>query len=192
MWKKNYTPWKNFEDTNCSTMFLLPMTGKLVSDFYPYGFVNTFIGDEERMEETYGKLLVLIHKTNSLYRQSYHSFVRKLNGCEDIYQIEKDLEYLVFPVKKEWHYVMNLFIEGKYSYFGKDYGEEFIPIIDKTTNRISLARKVLDKGEDAFKYVEHKYDISIPREQEAWSKPKPKNEIIRWKKLKQFPPIPNN
>ena len=188
MWKKKYTAWKRFENSNCTSMFLLPMINKTVIDFYHYGYVNTFIGDEERMEETYGKLLVLLNRSQSLYRQSYFSFTRKL-GCEDIYEVEKDLEYLVFPVEKQWRHIIPRFIKGEYSKFGVDYVNEFIPTIDKVTNRFSLARKIIEKDNDAFKYLEMKYDIQIPRNQEAWSKPNPKNEIIRCNNLNHFPPL---
>lgn len=177
-----YKIWKGPEDNNSSTLFLLPITNFQLGDFYSNGFVNTFLGDAEMEEETENKILVVLKPTNPTKLETLLSTRIRKNK---LYLFEYDVDdfvVLVFDVPKIWEPIISLFKQGKYSLFSEEYKEVYFPKISPITNRASLLHKILYRHEDAFRFLENKYDIIIPREQEAWSKPRCHEEIFRFKK----------
>lgn len=177
---RNYKTWRGPDDNNSSTLFLLPITNMQLGDFYSHNFINTFIGDDDLAEETKDKILVVIKPDNKIKLETFiENRVRK----NKLYLFEYDVDdylIIVFDVPVIWMPVLYLFKQGKYSQFPEEYKQAYFPKISPITKRESLIHKILYKHEDAFRFLEMKYDIVIPRHQEAWSKPRCHEEIFRF------------
>lgn len=177
-----YRPWKGPEDNNSSTIFLLPITNMQLGDFYSNGFVNTFLGDDMLPEETKDKLIVVMQPENTAKMEALMSTKIRTNKLflfeYDV--IEDGLVCAVFDVPIVWEAVLSLFKQGKYSMFPEEYKRIYFPRINPITKSESHNHKILYKEEAAFSWLENKYDIKIPRNQEAWSKPRCHQEIFRY------------
>lgn len=175
-----YDKWRGQEDNNSTTLFLLPMTNMQLGDFYSKGFVRAFLGDDEMPEETKDKILIVLKPENE---ERTEIFMRNRVRNNKLYLFEYDVDDLlviVFDVPRVWEEVITLFKTGQYSKFPDDYKRVYFPQISPVTNRESHMYKILYKKEDAFRFLETKYDIYIPRKQEAWSKPRCHEEIFRF------------
>jgi len=93
---------------------------------------------------------------------------------------EEGLVCVVFDIPSVWSRVVELFKQGKYSQFPEEYKRIYFPKINPLTGSTSHFYKIINKEEGAFLWLEQKYDLKIPREQEAWSKPRCHQEIFRY------------
>lgn len=172
--------WAGPNDSNCATLFLLPITNMQLGDFYSNGFVRTFLGDAELEEETEDKILVLMHP---ITKQGMEVLMDRKVRRNPLYLFEYDIEdyvSIVFDVPDIWKEVLQKFKLGQYSKFSQEYKTTYFPEISSVTKRESLLHKILYKKEEAYNFLETKYDIFIPRSQEAWSRPNCEKEILRY------------
>jgi hypothetical protein len=160
--------WK-LGDPNKSLNYVLPMLGINYKQFrdltFPKSqFVNVFVGDDSIGLEN---CILLLYKYSS--KEEFDKLDEELRQHPEFdhtYEPDKYHTMFVFNIPLKYIEDFGKFIDGKYSQFTEEYKKHILKF-----NESNLTEGVLYKRESEFKELEKKLGISIPRDQEASSKP---------------------
>jgi len=158
-----------------STLFLLPMIEEVLGAYYKsYGFKNLYLADHG-YECLYDYCVYGLYKPR--FTQQYISYETRLEEhplCVDVYDVgeQRGQVMFVFKIPDEFKNDYDLFKIGKYSQFSKKYKALF--------KKGSNIYKVLFKDPELKVYWEKVLNTKLPKENEVWDLPYPKDEIYRY------------
>lgn len=167
--------WK-IGDGNRSMTYMFPMIGDKLSQFYipessgPRGnFRNCFIDDLDN-NDVRDNILLLYKFSGTTQYLEFEELLKKHPLYKMMYEPDKFHTMYVFNLPKEHAKNYDLFIQGKYSQFSKEYKDKIQAFHGLKAD--SNIMDILYKREKAFLTAEERYGIKhIPRNQEAASIP---------------------
>ncbi len=158
-----------------STLFLLPMIEDVLGPYYKsYGFQNVYLSDHQ-YETIHENCLYVLYKPR--FTQAYIAYETKLEEhvlCTDIYDVgdKRGRVMFVFKIPSKFKNDFLLFKTGKYSKFSKEYKSLF--------KKGSNIHKVVWRSLELKSYWEKRLNTKLPKENEVWDLPYPKDEIYRY------------
>jgi hypothetical protein len=143
--------------------------------FKMHNFIEAYIHDNNR-DEIHDYCLYLRFKPNfeSDDYIAFQSEILRSGLILDMYLLGDEEIVFVAQIKKEFHSDMDKFLNGEYSKFSSKFKNRMCNPQD------TLIRGIVDKEEYARIHISKFFGIDIPKEQEYYSKPKLKKEILNY------------
>lgn len=166
------------DDLNCTTIFLLPVTGHQRKDLLKHGFIEAYL-DDKNHEPHYRNAVYLLFKPEDM--ESLQSFIDKeyrlRNDILEDYDYSGGYVVVVYKIPQKYIDDYKLFLEGKYSKFSEQYKRLF-PEMAETTNKAgdkemmyTVPYLVFVKGKPIKEYWENKLGVKLDKDMEYWSVP---------------------
>lgn len=173
------------EKKNCSTIFLLPGIGHTRKNLIQYGFLGAYLDDIHHDVHHDNSLYVLFKPENIA---AFSDFVEKEYKNNSL--LMEDYDYrggyvvLVYHFAEKYINEYELFMQGKYSKFSKEYISLFpVEILVYhpkygNTSCTSLQHHVFTRSAEIKGYWERKIGQKIPDDMELWSAPDMDKEVL--------------
>lgn len=170
---------------NCTTIFLLPSIGHTRQKLLLYGFIAAFLDDVNHAVH-YENSLYLLFKPERL--KDFQLFLQKEYKENPL--IMEDYDYrggfvvVVYKINEKFLPDFQLFLEGKYSKFSKEYVKLFpsrIPVTRKDGSKevtYSLQHRLFNRTKDIRDLWEKRIGQPIPENMELWSIPDMSKEVL--------------
>lgn len=166
---------EKLKNKNHTTIFLLYAFIFNEKLFEEHNFVQAYIHDNN-IEEIHDYCLYLRFKPN-FESENYILFEAEMlrSGLIiDMYLLNEEEIVFIAQLKKEFHEDMDKFLNGEYSKFSTKFKNRMCSPQD------ALIRGIVDKEEYARISMSNFFDIDIPKNQEYYSKPNIKKEILNY------------
>ena len=141
-----------------------------------YGLVDCYLSDHEHPEGILWDYHIYVLLKPGKFTKDFEEYCEELQ-CHHLYQDDYDPKQgevmYVFKIIDTYAKDISHFKKGEYSRINKDYADNAFTPTD-------FRYKVIYKDKKLRKYLEGKWDIDIPPENEFWSKPLPSEEIYRY------------
>jgi len=145
-----------------------------------YGFKNAYLGDSRKVEVYPNRCLYLLFEySKDTDIELISNILRANNGYLDEYDPKDGQVVFVIKVPERWHRVYDLFIQGKYGEFDKEYISKYFPqFVFNGLDAYGNARrkeshnfKVLTRAESLRKEIEESLGVQLKPDAELLSKP---------------------
>lgn len=180
-------------DHTLSTVFLLPGIGHKRRDLLDFGFLNAYLDDVDH-DIKYKNGIYL------LFKPQYRADINRLINLEqqsphfiEDYDYEGGYTVLVYRFNPKYAQEYELFQQGKYSKFSKEYKglfSKFVTVRDPESGKIgdtlSLPYHVFNKTEALREYREEKLGVKLEElgVEEYWSSPTIETETLDINKIR--------
>jgi hypothetical protein len=173
------------EKKNCTTIFLLPGIGHTRQELLKFGFLAAYL-DDVNHEVHYEESVYLLFKPENA--QVFQKFLE--NEYKTGSRIVEDYDYeggyvvVVYKINEKYLPEYQLFLQGKYSEFAKEYIDKFpteiivqdqagMPVLKK-----SLHYHIFNRTKEIKEYWENKVGEKLPKNMELWSAPDMSKEVL--------------
>lgn len=188
---------------NLSSKFILPLIGgkKIWKDFT--SVVNCYIKDEVKGKE-YNNHLFLLTNTKSMYFEKQKELFKSLHLYVDSY-VYDSYEMFVFNIPEDCENILELFKEGKYSYFPNEYKNYIIKFYTNKSSKTPILKdeismsepsnfipfqqyieSIVYRSEKMYNIYDKILDMDFPRELELCNKPNIQDEVFTESTLKEL------
>jgi len=150
-----------------SSIFITPMLGgekKLW--FYNQLLINTFIGIKGELED---KIVLLYRWSGDILFDKFQKTVRKFKSFYDMRNIDENHVLIIFDVPKKQKRNFELFKEGKYSKFNRNYKLKILEY--HKMNVDNVIGQILFKTIGRKRALENKIGMDLPDDAELYSIP---------------------
>lgn len=162
---------------NRTSQFLVFMLGVRLSEFIEYGFLNSYLGDDEH-DPHYNNCIYI--RCKPVFSESFTDFCEKLNKIDNFvidYDLPNGEVMFVFKVPQKYHKDLIHFKNGKYSLLDKQY----------VKNRFrpgDFRYQICERTPERRKELETELKVLLEDQSELDSIPKPEHEIFRYNQMK--------
>lgn len=165
----------------------MPLTSFRIEDFKGYRFQNCYLGDNHYKQNTNYVIYIVVQP---ILKKRFFEFANNVVTSPHFYDVYSSNGYTIFAfeVPDESKHIIDLFKQGKYSKFDKEYIERHFPkkieVIDRdgqVRRKVSQVRKVFDKHKDLRDHWYQRAGIELSEEDEHWSIPLMEEETFREK-----------
>lgn len=165
---------KEQANSNKSTSYLLPMLGRVATDFRSAFFPSSqfralFIGDKTHNLYQENKLLLLYKFSGKEEFIKFEEFLENIENYVGKYEPDKQHTMYVYDIPTKWLSDFNKFKDWKPSEFSEDYKKHIVNFY--TLGKTHPLYQTIYKKEERFQELEDVLGIKIPRELEAGSSP---------------------
>lgn len=170
---------------NCTTIFLLPSIGHTRQKLLPYGFLSAYLDDINHSVH-YENAVYILFKPEKM--DEFHKFLSKEYLKSPL--IIQDYDYkggyivVIYSINDRFLPDYQLFLEGKYSQFSKEYMKLFpskIAVDKKNGTKevvYSLQHRLFNRTKDMKALWEQRIGQAIPENMELWSVPDMSKEVL--------------
>lgn len=169
---------QEIQDTRktCSSLFLLAGIGLTRRSLLKYGFLSAYIDDSTHEPHWKDSIYLLFRPDNVAQLQLFLTGEMSKGIVVDDYDYPGGYVVIVYKFPDKYMIEYNLFLQGKYSKFRKEYKDLCPDVIRVLKNGVeedtySLHYHVFNKSEYIKKYWEERLETSISPEMEMWSSP---------------------
>lgn len=179
-----------------SNMLIVPILGIGRIKLGKYGFINSFLFNEEE-EVVYENVIYLLFNPPSIEQFNQFLFEERERGVNIVQEIDYPGNYvmIVYKLPDKFKGDYALIWEGKYSQLSADY-KKIIPSTIRytkangfTSTDKTIQHMLFDKDPVLRKFWEEELNVIMDNKQELWTLPTKEKETF---KLKNYEPITRN
>ncbi len=167
------------KENNCSALFLMPLYRIGIERLKKHGFINTYLDDVFKEDISDGRLYFLF-KPPDMYE--FGNFLEEENERHAYILEDYDSPpyvIVVYKLPEEWKDDYQLFYEGKYSRFSKEYKNMFPKIVTQGgIPAASIQWAVFEKAPALKEEWESEIGIELEESNELWESPRFDREVL--------------